>query len=519
METDETETPEERFSSIFGQGRRKNQSITMTKKHLSGIWGDLRSQLDPDSEVPIYKQLAEFLEKTIEQQLWVSSDKLPSVRELSETLKISKNTVSSAYEYLAEDGYILLEPRKKARINNEFGAGRTAPNWYELSQPHISVISPVATHHERKKLFLQDKVINLSHRMDVTWDKGAGVQFIAPYAQEAFKNLAKGLYQNVYDEQGFFDLRVALSEYLRSTFGIICGPEEILICSRRMQIYNLLSEVFLSPNIYAGLEKISFLNFYRVGISRVARRVYLKNDEHGLDISPLKAIHGSRFLFIQPTHSEPCGTVTDETRRKEILSYCSRHGIVIIEDAVMDPLYESENRPPAPLKSMDSSESVIYLGGIHGPLTPGLSLDWVVASPSVIHLLLSAIRREAQFPTEINQLILYEILKKGKLTQYFRQQSQVMDQLRKPVDRILKSYLGDIAEWNSAQCFGRIWLVFRDPIRVSVLYKARQDIDFFPGSLYGDDSDQSVLLYIFGDSKIFEQGIRRLRELIDRLFF
>ena len=89
---------------------------------------------------------------------------------------------------------------------------------------------------------------------------------------------------------------------------------------------------------------------------------------------------------------------------------------------------------------------------------------------------------------------------------------------RKTFEDVVQHYLGDVAEWSEDQCFGRLWITFKDPISVSVLYNKGKSVDFFPGSLYGDESDRSILLYLFEETEIFEEGIQRLRALIDSLF-
>ena len=63
-----------------------------------------------------------------------------------------------------------------------------------------------------------------------------------------------------------------------------------------------------------------------------------------------------------------------------------RHRLPIVEDGFDGTLFYGE-RPPAPLKSLDASGLVIYIGTFSKILFPGLRLGWIVAPPELIERL------------------------------------------------------------------------------------------------------------------------------------
>ncbi|WP_041613353.1 GntR family transcriptional regulator [Paenibacillus sp. JDR-2] len=66
----------------------------------------LTPELDKQSEIPLYQQLFAYLKGQIELGMLHENDRLPSIRQLSVYLSVSKNTVESAYQQLLAEGYI-----------------------------------------------------------------------------------------------------------------------------------------------------------------------------------------------------------------------------------------------------------------------------------------------------------------------------------------------------------------------------------------------------------------------------
>lgn len=57
-----------------------------------------------DEKIPIYLQIMDFIKKEIVKGNLKGGDKLPSVRELAEMLKVNPNTVQKAYQELEREG-------------------------------------------------------------------------------------------------------------------------------------------------------------------------------------------------------------------------------------------------------------------------------------------------------------------------------------------------------------------------------------------------------------------------------
>lgn len=74
--------------------------------------------LDFNSEKAIYLQLKEEIIKGIAKGNLKINESLPSVRAMSQELGINLHTVNKAYNLLKDEGYISIDRRKGAIINN-----------------------------------------------------------------------------------------------------------------------------------------------------------------------------------------------------------------------------------------------------------------------------------------------------------------------------------------------------------------------------------------------------------------
>ncbi|MFP7470190.1 winged helix-turn-helix domain-containing protein [Niallia taxi] len=68
--------------------------------------------IEKDKKTPIYKQLYDFYKEEMLNGNIKEGTKLPSVRSLSQTLSISKNTVNEAYQQLLAEGFIESRVKK-----------------------------------------------------------------------------------------------------------------------------------------------------------------------------------------------------------------------------------------------------------------------------------------------------------------------------------------------------------------------------------------------------------------------
>ena len=67
---------------------------------------DIRPNLDPGSEIALYRQLASFIQDLVRAGRLSAGDRLPPTRDLAAQLGLNRTTVSAAYELRESEGMI-----------------------------------------------------------------------------------------------------------------------------------------------------------------------------------------------------------------------------------------------------------------------------------------------------------------------------------------------------------------------------------------------------------------------------
>lgn len=69
-------------------------------------------QLDFGDHRPLYEQICDKIKELIIRGVLLEGDKIPSVRELAQSLAINPNTIQKAYKELEKEGYIYSQKAK-----------------------------------------------------------------------------------------------------------------------------------------------------------------------------------------------------------------------------------------------------------------------------------------------------------------------------------------------------------------------------------------------------------------------
>lgn len=84
-------------------------------------------RIDPASQVPVFKQIADYLRSCIAAGIYRADEALPSKRVLGLKLGVNPHTVQHAYEELQNEG--LVQPRKGSGMYvTEAGVNRAQTN-------------------------------------------------------------------------------------------------------------------------------------------------------------------------------------------------------------------------------------------------------------------------------------------------------------------------------------------------------------------------------------------------------
>ncbi len=310
-------------------------------------------------------------------------DPLPTTRELSVQLGVSRNTAVLAYERLIAEGYIRTKPYVGTFVSPDLpdtaflstqGARKSQPPTPDEAgeEPQALGVS-LRTHQlakpDRRRLAADFWVGRPDTR---TFPLKAWSQHIKARLKSAGPRLT-----SYSDPAGLLELRRAIAKHLGPARGVIADPEQIIIVGGCQDGFNLAGRLLVKPGSPAVVESPCYQGAAFVLESMGAKLHPVPVDRDGLDVARLPRVDGA-LAYVTPSHQYPIGVTMSLQRRIELLAWATQHEAYIIEDD-----YDSDFRfvgsPLTALKGLDRNERVIYLGTFSKCMGPGLRLGYVVA--------------------------------------------------------------------------------------------------------------------------------------------
>jgi len=344
-----------------------------------------------DGNGPRYRQVYAALREAILRGDVRAGARLPSTRELSESLGLSRITVQLAFEQLIAEGYVEARVGSGTYVLGSAALDLTRPAPGEsaraLAAPHLSALA--------KRLTAATPLLSArGHgRARPRYDFRYGLPALRDVPQARWRRLlgrqARRADVTAYDygpAAGAAALREAIAGYLRRARGVACDAAHVVIVNGSQQGVDLCARLLLDPGDAALLEEPGYEGARSALRAAGARVVPLPVDDDGCDLARLPAAgRRARLAYVTPAHQFPTGAVLSLPRRLALLDWARRTGAVIIEDDY-DGEFHDGGRPLAPLQGLDRDGRVIYLGTFSKVMFPALRLGYLVLPPSLARL-------------------------------------------------------------------------------------------------------------------------------------
>lgn len=386
---------------------------------------DLLFRPDPNRRDAVYRQLAEHLIDLIEAGRLAPGERLPPSRELAEALGLARNTVTRAYEWGVETGWLGAHVGRGTFVR---GAGERKGTRRPAPAPATSApFAWPALFAARTRALAIPRAPRVRDAASVCFDFRPGRSDVdaLPIAdlQGAWQRAVGRLrtHGNDFDPLGFAPLRAAIARTLVAR-GIARGPDDILVTAGAQQAIDLVARALVDPGDVVAMEDPGYflagLAFRAAG----AQVIGIPVDAEGLRVDALERVARMRrpkLVHVTPSSQMPTGAVLSAARREALLDLSGRLQVPILEDD-----YDCELRLAAPataaLKAMDGGDRVVYVGTFSKALFPGLRLGYVVAAPALLHALVP-LRAAASFqPSLVDQMALAELLARDSLERHVR---------------------------------------------------------------------------------------------------
>ena len=325
---------------------------------------------DQNSGVPYYLQLYRYLKHSILEGGIQPMERLPSLRSLSKSLKLSLTTIELAYNQLLVEGYIHSKPQSGYYVN-PISAGMGS-----LRQPDAHMTDGVRQS-SLDFFSASDKMgyYDVSCFDFIKWKKCMN-KVLTEYA---YLLLREG------DSKGEACLRYEISRYVYQSRGVICTPEQIVIGAGTQQIMNQLCTLLTKTGLkHVALEEPGYLPVRNIFRDRDFAITHVPVGKEGISISKLPANIRSA-VYVSPSNQFPTGYIMPIGKRYELLDWATSNNSIIIEDD-----YDSELRyfgkPIPSLQGLDTHQKVVYLGSFSSTLFPSIKISYMVLPPSLAEI-------------------------------------------------------------------------------------------------------------------------------------
>ena len=329
--------------------------------------------------------------------------------------------------------------------------------------------------------------------------------------------------------EGYTPLREMIARHT-SRLGIQVTADNILITSGSQQALDLIGKVFINRGDRILVESPTYLGALQAWNAYGAEYVPVATDENGMIIESLEAAlrTGPKFIYVLPNFQNPTGITLSLERREKLVELADRYGVPIIEDDPYGQLrFEGEHLPP--VKVVDChwrnenngffSGNVIYFSTFSKILAPGIRLAWVVAPPQVIRKLVLAKQGTDLHTSTFNQMVAYEVGRKGFLDEHAQLINRVYRARRDTMLDALTEFMPAGVSWTRPLGGLFLWVSLPAEMNTAEILNdaVKNKVAFVPGApFFPDGSVKNTMRLNFSyskEDKIIE-GISRLSTVI-----
>lgn len=433
----------------------------------------LTFQLDRLKDTPLYEQLYQFIKKEIICERLKYGTKLPSMRRLADDLKISRNTVDTAYNQLVAEGYIKNIERRGFFVLNLESLEYVTKDTPVLESDHQKIeewIYQFLPGHVDTEQFPFEK-----------WRK---------YARKTIDESKHSLLL-VGDMQGEYVLRKEIAHYLYHARGIVSTPEQIIVGAGVEMLLQQLILLFGNTAVYGvedpGYHAISHLLKHHPNAVQP-----LHVDEKGLKVQQL--LHTDvNIIYVTPSHHFPYGSVLSANRRIQLLNWArEKPDHYIIEDDYDSEFRYNGKRIPS-LQSMDQSEKVIYLGSFSKTLIPSLRISYMMLPKNLLQLYKGKFSFYQCAVSRMDQHILAKFMKEGHFGRHLNRMRTLYQRKRDIVLQILKPYENKIKVIGAQSGLHIVLQITNGMSEKQLIERAKQKrIEIYPLSRYAIQQKEST---------------------------
>ncbi|WP_421580235.1 PLP-dependent aminotransferase family protein [Shinella sp. M31] len=378
------------------------------------------------------------LREQIATGVYAPGDRLPSTRALAEELGVSRTTVTTAFDQLISEGYVLVRQGAKAVVAGNIASSEAAPSpttgapsrplsAYAARAMEMPVHFPGAAGGLKYDFRYGDVAPDDFPRL--AWRKAMTAAIVARRERLGYGHPA-----------GSLALQQALRGYLWRARGIRCEADQIVVVNGSQQALDLCARVLVDPGGKVLIEEPCYAMARNVFVTLGAELTPVPCDGDGIETGRLPAPHGYSFAVVTPSHQFPLGGVLSAGRRRALIEWAEAANALVVEDDY-DGEYRYDVRPIPPLY-LSGRGRVIYIGTVSKTLSPTLRLGYLVLPEALVEPFVRCKQIADRHSATFEQDALASLIESGAYERHVRKMRRMNAERRTAFLDAMTEYFG-----------------------------------------------------------------------------
>lgn len=372
---------------------------------------------------PLYSQLYHWIKKEIEESRFVPGMKMPSIRQLTVHLKVSRNTIEAAYQQLQSEGYLESIPKSGIWVAS-------------IEQP---LLHPSAAE--------RPAIAACQPPSGTMVDFEYGNVDVEKFPMKQWKKCLSDVLDQENDwmfqyteNQGELVLRREIANYLLQSRGVRSTPEQIIITAGTQASIALICQLLALRELTVAMEEPGYSGVRSVFEDQGCHIEPIALEKDGLSVEQLQS-SVAQAVYVTPSHQFPVGMVLSISKRLKLLKWAYQTGGYIIEDDY-DGEFRYQGQPIPSLKSLDEEERVIYLGTFSKSFLPSCRLSYIVLPPSLLVEYSSKFAAYSQSASPIIQRAMARFMQTGEFERHIRRMRKMYQRKHQALLRCIQHVMG-----------------------------------------------------------------------------
>ncbi len=388
--------------------------------------------------------------------------RLPATRDLATQYGLSRGTVVSAFEELKSEGYL-----HGSRGSGTYVSSVLPENLLQVAPEPRQRLSSIKQQPRRLSGYALrvQPFSNLESRPTRAFRANLPALDLFPtriwtrIAERRLRHLSIPQLLGC-DAMGYLPLRIAVADYLNTSRGTRCEPDQVMIVSGTQEALDLAGRLILNPGDQVCVEEPGYPGAAMAFEALGAKICAVPVDSEGMELPGPRA-RKAKLVYVTPGHQFPVGMTMSLARRLQLLEWARRSCALIFEDDY-DSEFRYAGRPVPALQGLDQPGFPVKLGGAaHGlvlfagsfskVLFPSLRLGYLVIPPDLVDSFAAAKSVLNRHAAPFEQTVLCDFITEGHFGRHLRRMREVYAERRSILMESARRKLTGLLELSSVE--------------------------------------------------------------------